>query len=234
MLTVHVITYNEELMIEFFINHYRKLFPNCIIKIYDNYSTDNTVKIAENLGCLINYYDSNDKLSDSKYLEIKNNCWKDSETDWVVVCDCDELIKISESELINESKNGITLFKFEGYNMVNTKRNINLEKITLGFREPIYDKTLLFNKTKIKEINYAPGCHYSSPNGEVVYSPNRYNILHYKYLGVKYTISRNKLFAERLSEDNKLKKWGFHYNATESETKEYYNEINNKNLTKLI
>lgn len=234
MVTVHLITYNEELMIEFFVKHYRKLFPNCVIKVYDNYSTDETVKIAENLGCQINYYDSNNKLSDSKFLEIKNNCWKDSETDWVVVCDCDELISITEEELINESNNGVTLFKFDAYNMVNTEDTLNLDKMTLGFRDSIWDKTLLFNKSKINDINYQPGCHVCGPSGEVKYSTNIYKMLHYKYLGVEYTVSRYKMFADRLSDENKRMGWSYHYAENEAKLRRYYSEMNSRGLIKLI
>ena len=234
MVTVHLITYNEELMIEFFVNHYRKLFTKCVIKVYDNYSTDETVKIAERLGCEINYYDSNDKLSDSKFLEIKNNCWKNSETDWVVVCDCDELISITEEELVKESNNGVTLFNFDAYNMVNTEDTLNLDKMTLGFRDSVWDKTLLFNKSKINEINYQPGCHICYPKGNVKYSDNIYKILHYKYLGVEYTVSRYKMFADRLSDENKRMGWSYHYAENEDKLRRLYSEINSKGLLKLI
>lgn len=222
MVTIHTITYNEELMIEFFVNHYRKLFPNCVIKIYDNYSTDNTVKIAKNLGCEINYYDSNNNLSDSKFLEIKNNCWRDSKTDWVIVCDCDELIQINEKELISEDSFGTTIFKFKGYHIMNTDDNLNLETLSFGFADKMYDKILLFNKSKIENINYNPGCHLAYPTGKVIYSKNTYDLLHYKYLGVKYTIDRYKLFAERLSEENLKYGWSVHYLRKENEIIDFY------------
>jgi hypothetical protein len=46
----------------------------------------------------------------------------------------------------------------------------------------MYDKILLFNKSKITDINYDPGCHSASPKGIVKFSKNTYNLLHYKYL----------------------------------------------------
>jgi hypothetical protein len=232
MVTVHVITYNEELMIEFFINHYRKNFPNCIIKIYDNYSTDNTVEIAIRLGCEINYYDSNNHLSDSKFLEIKNNCWKTSETDWVIVCDCDELIDINEKELIENQTNGVTSFQFAGYDMVNYDEKIILENIVYGHRNKVYDKTLLFNKKFITEINYSPGCHVSNPFGNNVPSKLKYNLFHYKYIGVEFTIERYKLFSNRLSEENHKYRWSYHYNQKEQEIRDYYKSIE-PNLVKI-
>jgi hypothetical protein len=233
MVTVHTITYNEELMIEFFISHYRKIFPDCVIKIYDNYSTDNTVEIAKRFNCEINYYDSDNQLSDSKFLEIKNNCWKNSETDWVVVCDCDELIQITQDELINEDNNGITLFQFEGYDMVNYDDIIDLKTISFGHRNSIYDKTLLFNKSKIKDINYSPGCHQFNPNGKNVLSKHQYKLFHYKYIGVNYTIERYKLFSDRLCEENHKYRWSYHYKQKTEEIVNYYNSTKDK-LIKLI
>jgi glycosyltransferase involved in cell wall biosynthesis len=54
MVTIYTITYNEELMIEFFINHYRKKFPGCEIVVFDNYSTDKTVEIAKKIIAKLN------------------------------------------------------------------------------------------------------------------------------------------------------------------------------------
>ena len=73
MVTIYTLTYNEEAMIEFFINHYRKRFPNCQINIFDNYSTDETIKIAKKNDCNVIMYDTKNKIQDNKYLEIKNN-----------------------------------------------------------------------------------------------------------------------------------------------------------------
>jgi hypothetical protein len=228
MVTVHVVTYNEELMIEFFVKHYRENFPNCIIKVYDNYSTDNTVEIAKKLNCEISYFYTNNQMSDSKFLEIKNNFWKTAETDWVIICDCDELIDINQEDLIYNHKNGITAFQFEGYDMVNYEDNINLESIVFGNRNTLYDKTLLFNKKSIKEINYSPGCHICSISGNKVLSKHKYKLLHYKYIGVDFTISRHKLFYDRLSEENHRHKWSYHYKQNENEIRDYYKSLEKK------
>ena len=37
------------------------------------------IEIAKKYGCIIHLYDTNDQLSDTTYLEIKNNCWKNGE-----------------------------------------------------------------------------------------------------------------------------------------------------------
>jgi hypothetical protein len=237
MVTVYTLTYNEELLIEFFIKHYRKNFPDCKIVIYDNESTDNTIKIASKFNCEVITYNTNNQLSDLEYLKIKNNCWKTSDTDWNIICDCDELIEINQTELKEEESFGTNCVKFQGYNMVNTEEQINLQKIKLGFKENSFNKFYLFNKKEILEINYSPGCHNANPilvnNKQLRLSKNIYNALHYKYLHPKYTIERNKLFAERMSDENKKNKWGVQYFFDENWVNSIYNGKKNE-LIKLI
>ena len=145
-ITIYTIAYNEEFMLPFFIKWYKDKFSDCKIVIYDNYSTDNTVQIALDNNCEVIQYDTNNQLSDSKYLEIKNNCWKDATTDWVLVCDVDELLDINSS-LLNTDQ---TLFKSKGYNMCNVENIDNILDIKYGIESSAYDKVLCFNKKYIK------------------------------------------------------------------------------------
>ncbi len=237
MVTVYTITYNEERLIEYFINHYRKNFPGCDINVFDNYSTDKTVEIAKKHNCNVIMYDTNNKLSDKKYLEIKNSCWKDSKTDWVIVCDCDELISINHNDLILESKNLVNLFKPEGYSIMNFEDELNLEKMVYGFRDLGFDKTIIFNKKHIKNINYGPGCHHCSPEVNdgytLKYNTTNYKLIHYKYLHPNYSVERHKMFGERLSEDNKKHGWGIHYTFSSESIKTFYKN-KEKELIKVI
>ncbi len=72
MISIFTITYNEEVILPYFIKWYRERFPNCKIVVYDNESTDGTKNICLNTPNLqyIPYYTGN-KLSDSTYLKIK-------------------------------------------------------------------------------------------------------------------------------------------------------------------
>jgi glycosyltransferase involved in cell wall biosynthesis len=228
MVTIYTITYNEEAMIEFFIQHYRKLFPRCEINIFDNFSTDNTIEIAKKYGCIIHFYDTNNQLSDTTYLEIKNNCWKKSKTDWVIICDCDELIEIDSNELKVEIKNKVSLMKFEGYTMMSFNKDINLGLMDMAYRDPTFDKTVLFNRRVIKEINFTVGSHNCSPvpyeGKKINYSKKNYRLLHYKFLNPEYTIERFKLFNSRLSDLNKKNNWGFHYTWSPEKINEFYKQ----------
>jgi glycosyltransferase involved in cell wall biosynthesis len=206
-MTVFTITYNEQLMLPYFVAHYRKRFPKCKIVVYDNESTDKTVEIAESLGCQLLTYKTDNRLNDLVYLEIKNNCWK-NELDWVIIADCDELVDISENDLINEKA---TIISFEAYNMVNFRNDLNIEGITNGVRAESYDKAYCFNASKIDEIGYGAGCHWCEPKGLVEYSENIYKAYHYKYINIDYMINRHAIFASRLSDENIKRGYGAHY-----------------------
>ncbi len=211
MLTVYTIAYNESILIKFMIDHYRTRFPNCHIVVYDNESTDNTVDIAKANGCEVISYSTNNQINDRKYLEIKNNCWKTAKTDWVLVCDIDELLDISELDLQKENAAGKTIIKAEAFNMVNMEDNYNLENMKYGSRCPPYDKTFCFNKKFISEINYAPGCHTCAPVGPIHASAKLYKLYHYICIHPDLQVAKYKLYATRLSPENIKHGWGGHY-----------------------
>lgn len=216
MITIYTIAYNESILMKFMIDHYKSKFPNCHIILYDNFSTDNTVQIASNAGCEIRYFDTNNQINDNKYLEIKNNCWKDAKTDWVLVCDVDELLNISEEQLLAEDQIGTTIITSEGYNMINMEDNFDLKNIKNGMRSTQYDKTFLFNKKYITDINYMHGCHTCRPVGtKLKMSNSQYKCYHYRYLNPDYTVERYNLFNNRLSPENRKHGWGIQYTQSE-------------------
>jgi hypothetical protein len=53
-------------------------------------------------------------------------------------------------------------------------------------------------------------------------------------LGVEYTVSRYKMFADRLSDENKRMGWSYHYAENEVKLRRYYSEMNSRGLIKLI
>lgn len=213
MVTIYNISFNEEIILQKFIDHYKYQFPNCEIVIYDNQSTDKTKEIALKNGCKILEYNSNNEIRDDLYLEIKNNCWKDSNTDWVLIVDTDEFIYINEEQLKNEESLGKTIISFEGWNLITMSDNPDIIDLDLkwGSRAVQYDKSYLFNKKLIKEINYSAGCHYCAPKGKVQYSENKYLMCHWKALGLNYMINRHTEFGKRMSKQNLDKGWGVHY-----------------------
>lgn len=228
MISVFTVAFNEELQIKFFIDFYRSRFPNCSITIYDNLSTDKTVEIALANNCQVISYDTNNKISDRKYLEIKNNCWRISATDWVLVCDVDELLDINQEQLKYEDSIGTSIISAEGYNMINMENNFDLSSITYGARHESSDKKYLFKSSLIDEINYEPGCHVSNPVGNVILSKTKYKAYHYNFINEEESIKKYKLYSARLSDENKKMGWGNHYSRSEEEIRSEFADIRSK------
>lgn len=216
MITIYTITYNEEVILPYFIKWYRDRFPNCKIVVYDNESTDNTKNICLNTPNLqyIPYHTGN-KLSDSTYLKIKNNAWKHADTDWVIVCDVDEFLDVRESNIIEFDKFEDSLIKGVGFNMCNVEGLKDITEIKHGVRAIQYDKTILFNRKRIQEINYGAGCHHCEPQGDVNKATISLPLYHMKFIDVDLLVNKYKSYAHRLSDENKEMRWGYHYEQQE-------------------
>jgi glycosyltransferase involved in cell wall biosynthesis len=233
MITVYAVAYNESHIIKFMIDHYRHRFPKCKIIVYDNYSSDNTAQIAKDNGAEIIKFQTGNTFSDSKHLEIKNNCWKESSTDWVLMCDTDEMLDISEEQLIEEEKLNSTIITSDGCNMVNMEDNFDLSNIKFGSKFELYSKQYLFNKKFIKEINYAPGCHTSNPIGTIKYSSKSYLALHYALINPDFMVARYKQNAARMSKENIKNGWGAHYFLSEEEIRKNF-QTHRNNAIRII
>ena len=219
MITIYTITYNEEVILPYFIKWYRDRFPNCKIVVYDNESTDGTKNICLNTPNLqyIPYHTGN-KLSDSTYLKIKNNAWKHADTDWVIVCDVDEFLDVNESNL-NDNQ---SIYKSKGFNMFNLDNLEDITEINYGLPAVQYDKSILFNRKRLTEINYGAGCHHCDSQGDVVFSVINPPLYHMKFLNVDYIVQRYKMYSERLSDENLEMRWGYHYQQAEQEIRDSY------------
>lgn len=228
MITIFTMAYNEADAIEYMINHYRSRFPNCEIVVYDNDSTDDTAKLALNNGCKVIPFSTNNEIDDEKIRQLKNNCWKSAETDWVLVCDIDELLDINSDQLSTEDKNDVSIVCSEAYSLVNMNDDLDFHNMKYGIRDVMYDKHYLFNKNKVNEINYNHGAHKSSPVGNIKFSDKKYKLFHYKYINPEYYIKRNKYTFSRLSEINKKHGWGVQWHVSDEQIINMFSELRNK------
>jgi hypothetical protein len=236
MITIHQICFNEIVILEFAFNFYKLRFPHAKFVLHDNGSTDGSVELAEKLGYEIVPFDTGNQMDDATMMNLRNNCWKEDNTDWVLVADMDELIDINETKLLWQKSLGVNIITTYGYNMVNTTNELKLENITSGFRDDtLYDKSLIFNKNFVQNIDWAVGSHTCNPNGEnICFSTDRFILLHYKYLGEDYIVDRYKSFRDRLSENNKRNNWSWHYNVEEQELRSFFKHTQSRELTRLL
>jgi len=202
MTTIFLLCHNEEVLLPHTIAHYRKHIPLCKIVIYDNYSTDNSVKISQENGCKVIQWKSNG-IDDFKYLTIKNNCWKNVKEGWVIVADMDEWLCVTENNLKEEETKNTCILRVKGYNMIGRSNSVLLNDICLhdiqrGVFFPEESKNLCFYRPAILEMNYGPGAHKCAPrlnineytkmasNKKNVYSRKEYINKHMDYLGLLF------------------------------------------------
>lgn len=228
LMTIYILCWNEEILLPYTLDFYRKRFPDAYFVIVDNESTDRTVEIARSQGCEIHTFASQNKLSDSLYKNIKNQIWKAAKSSWIAIVDCDEWLDINQISLYEEIEKGTTLIRSEAYNMINMENNLNIANINHGYRDKdvmtFYDKIVMFDRTKIKQINYCIGAHAVQPYGDAQFSVKPYRLFHYKYLSPDYMVERYKLYASRLSDENVERGWGGNYLETEGTIRALFEE----------
>jgi glycosyltransferase involved in cell wall biosynthesis len=219
------ICYNEEKLLPYYLRHYSKFCDR--ITIYDNYSTDRSREICEaNPIVRVVPYDTGNQIRDDIYLQIKNNCWKNSTADWVIVGDIDELVYYPDIKARLYALDA-TCIDPELFNMVSDKFPTTpgqiYEEVQHGV--PGGAKMNLFRPSEVREVNYDPGCHVCYPEGNILRMyASGIKTLHMKFLSLNYTIERTELSRSRLSAVNKRFGWGVHYSFSREKLASDFNE----------
>lgn len=227
---VYVLCFNEQILLPKTIKFYRDRFPNCKITIYDNESTDESVNIAKENGCEVITWKS-DGINENKYLDIKNGCWKESDSEWVIVCDMDEWIEVNESDLNEEERKGTTILMTQGYNMIGESQKEDLSDLDFfNIKKAVpseeYSKRICFRPKHIQDINYGLGAHKCEPKGSVIFSKKTYHIKHMDYLGLPFVIKKKRERYER-NKKNEGKGTGIHYTNDVEKAKKQYTDLSN-------
>lgn len=230
---VYAICYNEEILLPYFLRHYG-LFCDRIV-IYDNYSTDRSEEILRaDPNVEVIKYDSGGQVRDDIYLQIKNNCWKGSTADWVIICDIDEFIAWLPPSVPGKAFEELTAeytavipdwWEMVGERIPSGPGQI-YEEISEGVCLGGASKCCMFRPSCFSEINYHPGAHGVDPVGDFRWlQTSKMGILHYKNISLDYVIRRHALLASRLSEINKQHRWGFHYEQSAEVISDYYRSL---------
>jgi hypothetical protein len=149
-----------------------------------------------------------------------NACWKASRgtADWVLVVNIDEHVyhRGLRGYLRGRTRRGESIVVTEGYNMVAagfpTSTRPLSRTIRYGARDPLWDKPQIFAPDRIVDINFSPGRHSASPTGDVVYAAGPApKLLHFKYLGLDYLVSRHQELGTRISEAEFARGFAYQY-----------------------
>jgi hypothetical protein len=200
-LTIHLYTHcwNEEMMLPYFFRHYDGIADRYFV--FDTGSTDRSLEILQSHPRvqLTTVRPERDSFVEEN-TDRQNQFWKQSrgKADWVIVTAIDEHLYRQDLKgyLKQCREEGITLIRAEGYEMISAEFPRGdgplCQRVKHGMRSAKwFDKVRIFNPDKIEEINYEPGGHVAHPTGEVVMAPwGEVKLLHYKFLGLDYVVSR--------------------------------------------
>lgn len=205
-------------MLPHFLRHYDQL--DCSYLIYLNEATiDRSAQILKaHPKVEIVPLDTGGLLRDDIHAELKNSGWKRyrDQLDWVIVVDTDELLFHPgglKDYLGTAKAQRVTLPPVEGFNMFAEDYPNNhspiTEQVKQGVRSHSYAKRAVFDPKGIVEINYKPGAHNCSPEGNIredADSPLK--LLHYKYIGELSRLRRRwEIDGAGLSPENIEFKW---------------------------
>lgn len=234
---VHTLAHQQIELVPYVMRHYEGWAD---VIAYAGYSTDGTEELLEKLGAKIVFLETHNEANDQIFMDMKNNCWKGSKADWVIVTDFDEFVhhRVSVMEYLKASK--CTLIRPLQYEMYSdffpTEDKQITELIKTGaLGSPKYNT---FRPSEITEMNFHPGCHAADPKGNVVVedhwlgTPNPIPItndailmLHYRNLSKDYVYHRNEYTASRMSAINNANGWGTFVYATRQAVSDYYDDI---------
>jgi glycosyltransferase involved in cell wall biosynthesis len=230
---VYIFANNDEKLIPYVARHYG--FAKMILM--ENNSTDNTIKVAKEYGMEVRTYIT-DKFDDLILLEKKEHCWRESKADWVMVVDSDEFIY--HPDLIkNLSKETATILHPKFFNMFSeafpTTKGQIYDEVNMGTDGGMWlSKMNVFRPREIQSMNWAIGCHYAYPVGNVSINGNtELKTLHMRFLSRKYLIDRCQEQAPRMSERNHDNGWSIQMTWDAKKINEYFDQ-NIPNLKQII
>lgn len=220
-----ILTCNEELLMPYIMRHYNQ-FSDVIL--LESHSTDRTKEIAHSMGAEIWCYNWPDEINDQIFLDVKNNCWKESRADWVIIVDADEFVWHPDPiKALSETNATIIIPNF--YDMYSevfpTTEGQIYDEVFMGKEQFIpAAKMNLFKPSEIFEMNYSPGCHEANPEGNILKANPGFKTLHMRYLGKQFAIDRNQRASRRRSVLNKEKNWGDHVDTPVDELSKRFDE----------
>ena len=230
-ITIFLLCYNEELLLPLTLKHYRSRFPTANFVLVDNYSTDNSHNIAKENGMEIKQFESSNCQNEETMMYIRNNIWNDVTSGWVIMCDMDEWLEITEKDLIGEEEKGTTIINTTGCNIVANSKTIDLSDIDLftlneGVYSDNFSKKILFKVPDVR-INFWWGAHTCNPTGNVKYSEHVYTLKHMNYLGVDYLVEKHRKRYDR-NELMRYKGMNKHYSNEKEKVIHEFNLVYNQ------
>ena len=228
---IYTLCHQEAPMVPYFMRHYSQYGQ---VFMFESHSTDRSRQIAEKMGAIIVDLPTGNEVRDDIFTAMKNNCWRESRADWVIVCDMDEFVYHPDMlEYLERLR--CTVIAPKTYEMFSdtfpTTKGQIYEEVCYG--SPIGSKYFMFKPTEITEMNFEVGSHSASPKGNVIINDSPEIIcMHMRHLNIDYVVRRNAYFKSRRSQINKRNGWGTHVEANRDEIQRWY-DVHKQTLIKL-
>ena len=243
-LDLFTLMYNESDIIPYIVDYWKKIREtiDLHVTVFDNLSTDDSVKMLSGYDWITIRYFISDGQNDVIHQKIKNDCWRDSKADFVIICDFDEIFwgdLLGELEYMKENGYnvmGCKWYAFCGENVpVYTEGKYLHELVKKGYKQyinhtPNYGhlgKFLLFDPNLVNDIQWSVGQHilYSvKPAFNLYVSDKVVNFHVNKGLSEDYFVNKRKKMGKRLSDTNKKYGMAVEYLYPEEKTRKEYRE----------
>lgn len=204
-------------MLPYFLRHY-EVFADRIV-IFDNYSDDRTAEICDaHPLCERRLWDTSGQLNNDCLRELKDDCWRHENCDWVIVVDIDEFLMHDDIEgLLDETANDV--FIARGYVMVADRFPTHDDQIWkhdfLGIEGRNECKPCLFNARTVQEMNYKVGAHGAAPirfdGKDLVVGTFEVALLHYRIFEDEWFWKRHTSLRARQCQNDIVNGWGGRY-----------------------
>ena len=222
ILEAHVLRYGDDWLVPYVVRHYLSFADKLVIHDAGPYpwglTLDPRVQVVP-WDC--------PEVSDIKYAELRNSCWKGTKADWCVVCDLDELLWFPQGAhptLYLYDTMGAAVPKPHGIEMFSetypTGPGQIYDEIKMGAPDDKwYSKPILFNPRMVSDMRYGLGSHECDP---VLHDERRFHVgpkwpfanppcylLHFHHIGpAKDVGDKYDATITRMCEDNKRMHWG--------------------------
>ena len=243
----YTLTYNEQDVVPYVVDYWRKLISDGIdlhVYIYDNYSTDNTVKLLSQYPWITIRYFKTDGMNDIVQAQIKNNCWQESKgrADYVCLSDFDEMLWGDLSSVLQEMKEngcnvlGTPWYAFCGSEMPEYTEGKYLHQLVKrGYKQYInhspqfkhLGKFMILDPNITESTHFSVGCH-------ILYDIKPYFKLHItdkvtafhinKGLSEDYFFNKRNKMGKRLSDTNLKYKMCVEYTYPEDKIRQEYRD----------
>jgi glycosyltransferase involved in cell wall biosynthesis len=169
---VHVLAFNEAGIIPYTIRHYLTYASRIVL--HDLGSKDATAAIAKAAGCEVILHDAKGEFNDLLNKGIKNECWKKTDADVVIVADADEMLYFPAGvarTLKAYQENKVVVVKPHGFEMTSdvyptTTGQIYDEVKMGGPDDEWYAKPIMFFRSRVKSLDFGTGAHVVTGIGE--------------------------------------------------------------------